>query len=126
MEVKDINQFLADIDRFEHVKTEPVKHRGHLHILKIHLEKPITGETATTHINIRHKRDTQPPHHTQHKQRFEKTREWYELHYDPGEQKPPLNEAAIRTHNMIQQGTLKFDKTLDKPHTIHTEITSQR
>ena len=116
MEVKNVDKFLADIDQYEYTDTELIKHDGKPRAIKIHLKKPVSGETAATHIKITHRREasqTNSPFHLQ--------REWYELNYNPQKQGDTPVQAAKHTYQLLYDGEISFRHLLRKPYTLELE-----
>lgn len=122
MNVRDIDEFMKDVDEFQVDNLEAVEHeeRGYVEAVKVKMVKPITGQQETLVLRAWLHREREFDLHAPHPDVPAMQvggGQWYELEFRVSEQKAD-KEAVVKLHNLIGQNKVNFREVLGEAYTL--------
>jgi len=121
MDVRDIDEFMEDVDEYEVKEMDTVEDdRGAVRAVKVIMVKPIAGDEAELFVNAWLHRERsydfgRPDEDVPAMQMG--GAEWYEPEYNVSQQEAD-DEAVRRLHNLIGKGDINFRKVLNKSYEV--------
>lgn len=121
MDVRDIDEFMEDVDEYEIRDVETIEYddRERVRAVKVTMFKPIAEVEAELYIDAYYKKESQPDFIAPARGALSiEPAEWYVLDYHPDRQGAD-QDAVMRLYKLIYESKIDFREVLDKAYEIN-------
>lgn len=123
MIVKDIDEFIEDIDEYQVKDVERWEdEKGNLRHLIVVMERPFAEITQKLHVDAWYNKEKEYDMQARNPKMPAMQiggAEWYELTYNPDKQDESIDEdAKVALYRIMYNGDVDFDEVLDIPYKV--------